>query len=291
MPWLQLKLQTEQSHVELLSEQLLEHGALSITYEDAADQPLFEPPPGATPIWSNTLITGMFDADCDIDNISAQLKKQYHQQITAIRYEILEDKDWVREWMDRYQPMQFGENLWIVPSHHTPPKPDAINILLDPGLAFGTGTHPTTAMCLSWLAQHPPQQRTVIDYGCGSGILAIAAAKLDAKRVYAVDNDPQALIATQSNANQNVVGEKISCFGVPAPLSEPVDLLLANILAGPLIDLAPVFAKLIKPEGQLVLSGILAEQAQQVIAAYQTSFIMQLKHTQDEWVLLTGTRH
>ena len=290
MPWIQLKLQTNAEYVETVSDHLMELGALSVTYQDAADQPLFEPPPGETPIWSDTQVTGLFEADTDIEPVREALANQFGQRITPSRSEILEDKDWVREWMDSYQPMQFGKQLWIVPSHHTPPDPSAVNILLDPGLAFGTGTHPTTAMCLRWLASNPPVNQIVIDYGCGSGILAIAAARLAARRVYAIDNDPQALLATRSNAQQNQVAELIECGGVDHPLPPEADCLLANILAAPLISLAPYFADRLHTGGKLVLSGILKEQADAVRAAYMPWFDLEDAQQQEDWILFSGRR-
>lgn len=291
MPWLQLKVQTDKQYVESVSELMTELGSLSVTYQDAADQPLFEPPPGETPLWSNTLITGLFEADVDMANVSRELEKQSGQQITAMRSEILEDKDWVREWMEHYQPMHFGHDLWIVPSHHHPPEPGATNILLDPGLAFGTGTHPTTAMCLAWLAAHPPLGQCVIDYGCGSGILAIAAARLGASQVIAIDNDPQALSATRANAEKNGVHNIIECGGIDFPIAEPADCLLANILAGPLIGLVDRFSEICRPGGTIVLSGILEEQSRQVIEAYTRQFSLELAEQQGDWVMLCGHKN
>jgi ribosomal protein L11 methyltransferase len=290
MPWLQVKCSTRPPYVDELSEWLTAHGALSVTYEDAADQPLYEPPPGETPLWQHTIVTGLYEANTDVDALTQAIQDFAPTAIDTLRVEILEDKDWVREWMTRYQPMQFGDALWIVPSHHTPPDPKAVNILLDPGLAFGTGTHPTTAMCLRWLAAHPPLEQTVVDYGCGSGILAIAAAKLGAKQVIAVDNDPQALLATARNAEHNQVAAYIKCLDVTPPLQTTCDTLLANILAGPLISLAPRFAEIVRPGGNIVLSGILAEQAETVRHAYETWFAFQPMLQQDDWVLLNATR-
>ena len=290
MPWLQLKCSTQPQFVEQLAEWLTDHGALSVTYEDAADQPLYEPPPGETPLWQHTIVTGLYEANTDIEAIMQAVQHHPHAVIDNVRIEILEDKDWVREWMTRYQPMQFGDSLWIVPSHHTPPDPTAVNILLDPGLAFGTGTHPTTAMCLRWLASHPPLAQVVVDYGCGSGILGIAAAKLGARQVMAIDNDPQALLATARNAEHNQVTSYIRCLGIESPLQLQCDTLLANILAGPLISLAPRFSEIVRPGGNIVLSGILAEQAETVRHAYATWFNFQDALQQDDWVLLNATR-
>ena len=290
MPWLQLKCSAPPHYVDELSEWLMARGALSVTYEDAAAQPLYEPPPGQTPLWQQTVVTGLFEASTDIDAVSRALQLHAAGNIDHLRSEILEDKDWVREWMSRYQPMQFGDSLWIVPSHHTPPDPEAVNILLDPGLAFGTGTHPTTAMCLEWLANHPPLSQVVVDYGCGSGILAIAAAKLGASQVIAVDNDPQALLATAENATHNQVGATIVCQDVDEPIQTQCDTLLANILAGPLMGLAPRFAEFVRPGGKIVLSGILAEQAETVRHAYASWFEFQLTQQQDEWILMNAIR-
>jgi len=186
--------------------------------------------------------------------------------------------------------MHFGHDLWIVPSHHSPPDPKANNILLDPGLAFGTGTHPTTAMCLSWLAEHPPLNQTVIDYGCGSGILAIAAAKLGAATVIAIDNDPQALLATQANADNNKALNIINCGGIEHPVPEPANCLVANILAGPLISLAGLFSEICRPGGTIALSGILQEQAEMVSQAYADQFELDEIQQQGDWVLLSGYR-
>ncbi|NNF97157.1 MAG: 50S ribosomal protein L11 methyltransferase, partial [Halobacteria archaeon] len=202
----------------------------------------------------------------------------------------LEDRDWVRAWMDGFEPMRFGKRLWICPSGYTPPEPQAVNILLDPGLAFGTGTHPTTAMCLRWLDAHPPQDLAVIDYGCGSGILAIAACKLGARHVSGVDTDPQALLATYDNAEKNQVSDCIDAY-LPADFhSQAVPLLLANILAGPLQSLASRFSELVVPAGHIVLSGILAEQAELVMQQYQTAFDIQLVDQREDWVCLAGQR-
>ncbi len=291
MPWLQLELEATPETADRLADFLQEVGAAAVTLQDAADQPLFEPPPGATPLWHSTRVIGLFDSDTDIPAILERLQAALGDHpLPAWHLNPLEDRDWVRAWLDDFRPMRFGERLWIVPTGYTPPAPDAVNILLDPGLAFGTGTHPTTAMCLRWLDAHPPVDRKVIDYGCGSGILAIAACRLGARLVVGVDTDPQALLATRDNARKNGVEACISVF-LPADFdSSPVPLLLANILAGPLENLAPRFAELVQGGGQLVLSGILAEQAAAVMAAYAPAFDMQLTEQQDQWVCLSGTR-
>lgn len=291
MPWLQLELEASPDNAEHLSELLDEAGAAAVTLQDAADQPLYEPPLGTTPLWNTTRVIGLFQTDTDITAVLASLQQQLAPAALPVWHlNPLEDRDWVRAWMDNFQPMCFGERVWICPSGFTPPEPEAINILLDPGLAFGTGTHPTTAMCLRWLDAHPPQDLAVIDYGCGSGILGIAACKLGADHVSGVDTDPQALLATHDNAEKNRVGGCIKAY-LPADFqSEPVALLLANILAGPLQSLAPRFAELVAPAGYIVLSGILAEQADSVIQHYQPAFTMHVVAQQENWVCLAGQR-
>jgi ribosomal protein L11 methyltransferase len=203
----------------------------------------------------------------------------------------LEERDWVRAWMDNFHPMRFGRRLWICPTHCDPPEPAAVNIRLDPGLAFGTGTHPTTALCLDWLDGADLAGKSVLDYGCGSGILAIAAAKLGAKRVWAVDIDPQALLASDDNASENEVEDRIELFH-PAelPTSLRVDVLLANILAGVLVRLAPEFGQRVKPGGRLALSGILEQHADVVQAVFSRDFAFDPPRRREDWVLLEGTR-
>lgn len=291
MPWLQLELETTPANAEQLTELLEAAGAGAVTLQDAADQPLFEPPPGTTPLWNMTRVIGLFAADTDIQVILAYLRQHLAPApLPPWHLNPLEDRDWVRAWLDNFQPMRFGDRLWICPSGFTPPEPEAVNILLDPGLAFGTGTHPTTAMCLRWLDAHPPRNLSVIDYGCGSGILGIAACKLGARRVIGVDTDPQALLATYANAEKNRVGDCIKAY-LPADFhAEPVPLLLANILAGPLQSLAPHFADLVAPTGHIVLSGILAEQAGDVLQHYQSAFDIRLVSQEEEWVCLAGQR-
>ncbi len=291
MPWLQLELEASPDSAEQLSELLHSAGAGAVTFQDAADQPLFEPPPGTTPLWNTTRVVGLFEADSDIPAILAYLQQQLEPEPLPPWYvNPLEDRDWVRAWMDNFQPMRFGERLWICPTGYNPPEPQAVNILLDPGLAFGTGTHPTTAMCLRWLDAHPPEGLEVIDYGCGSGILAIAACKLGALHVSGVDTDPQALLATHDNAEKNQVSNCIDAY-LPADFhAHPVPLLLANILAGPLQSLAPRLSELVKPAGHIVLSGILAEQAETVMQSYQGNFDIQLVAQQEDWVCLAGQR-
>ncbi len=291
MPWLQLTLETSPEDAERIADGLSELGASAVTLQDGADQPLYEPPPGATPLWSDTRVIGLFAADCDPQAITAQLSERLAlDPLPPWRVAPLEDKDWERAWMDRFQPMRFGERLWIVPSWHAAVDEAAVNILLDPGLAFGTGTHPTTALCLEWLDAHGAAHDEVIDYGCGSGILAVAALKLGAGHVWAVDNDPQALIASRDNARKNGVENRLDVVAPEALPALQTPLLLANILAQPLMSLAETFADHVAPGGHVVLSGILAEQADEVAAHYRPWFDMDPAVQREEWVRLSGTR-
>jgi ribosomal protein L11 methyltransferase len=291
MPWIQLKLHTTPDKAEPISDLLSELGAAAVTFEDASDQPIFEPDPGETKLWNNTRVVGLFEADHDMDSVITELKNKLDDPDSyRLTVDPLEDKDWERAWMDNFKPIRFGEKLWICPSWHTPDDPNAVNVMLDPGLAFGTGTHPTTSLCLQWLDAHPPAGKSVIDFGCGSGILAIAAALLDAKLVEAVDHDPQAILATRDNAEKNGVAHLINTYLPKEFESEPVDLMLANILANPLLELAPLLASLIKPGGQIVLSGILAEQAEEVSQRYTEWFNMHTPALEEEWVRLEGIK-
>ena len=290
MAWIQFIFDSTPGAAEHLSDQLSECGASAVTFEDNADQPLFEPPIGTTPLWSATRVVALFSADVDINATLSLLTNLLAPAVVpAYKVEAVEDKDWVREWMDNFHPICFGDQLWICPSWHTPPQKDAINIMLDPGLAFGTGTHPTTALCLNWLDQADVKDKYVIDYGCGSGILAIAAALLGAKKVIGVDTDPQALEATQANAERNGV-QIDTYFPDECPL-DPADLLIANILAGPLQSLAELFSNLTKSDSPIVLSGILEEQAADVSSTYQQWFAMQPPNQKEEWIRLTGQRY
>ena len=296
MPWLQIKMDTNPAHAEVLEEFLLAAGANAVTLEDGADQPLFEPIRGTTPLWSQTRITGLFDAEQDSDAMLQNLQRGWasvfpDQAFPSPRIEILEDKDWEREWMENFHPIQVGDRLWVCPSWKEAPNPNATNLQLDPGLAFGTGTHPTTFMCLEWLDQNAVDGQTVIDYGCGSGILGVAALLLGAEKAYGIDNDPQALVATRENTNRNgLPAESFDVF-YPGKIGDvKADLMLANILAGPLIDLAPTISALVKDQGKLVLSGILSHQADDVKAAYAPWFNFDPIKQKDEWVCLSAAK-
>lgn len=305
MAWQQLHLQCKKTNVDLTEALLLESGALSIMLDDAGDQPLFEPLPGESPLWDEVVLTGIFDASSEQGSKQA-LEKLSHDiaaQVDASRIWLsaVDDKDWEREWMTHYHPIECANNLWIVPEWLTPPDTEATNIIMDPGLAFGTGYHATTRLCLDWLTAENLQNKVVIDYGCGSGILGIAALLLGARQVYAVDIDPQAVLATKQNAERNQVDERLLAF-LPDEFNDycanneviPVDTLVANILAKPLIELAPYFATLIAPKGRLVLAGLIESQIEQVSDAYQPYFALDPKHaftTQEDhhWQRLSGT--
>ncbi|MBQ0764317.1 50S ribosomal protein L11 methyltransferase [Marinobacter psychrophilus] len=296
MPWIQLKIPADPDNADQLEDVLMEMGADAVSMEDAADQPLYEPDLGTTPLWSQTTVTGLFQSSYDINELCSNIRDAWHQQtqqsLADIDVTLVEDKDWARVWMDDFHPLRFGERLWIVPSWHDAPDPDAANLLLDPGLAFGTGTHDTTALCLQWLDGADVQGKQVIDYGCGSGILGLAALLLGADHVMGVDTDPQALEASRENARRNDVDE--SRLSLYLPKDEPdalADITLANILAQPLIGLAPHLAAKTRPGGDIVLSGILNHQARDVMEAYEPWFIMDEPEQQGEWIRLTGRRH
>ena len=296
MPWIQLQIPADPDNADQLEDLLMEMGCDAVSMEDAADQPLYEPDPGTTPLWSQTTVTGLFDSDRDIEQLCADVRNAWHQQtqqaLPEIEVTLVEDKDWERAWMDNFQPLKFGERLWIVPSWHEAPDPDAANLMLDPGLAFGTGTHPTTALCLEWLDGQDVQGKQVIDYGCGSGILGLAALLLGANLVIGVDTDPQALEASRENARRNGVDD--SKLALYLPEDEPdkqADVMLANILAQPLIGLAPHLASRTRPGGDLVLSGILSNQVREVMAVYEPWFVMDEPEQREEWIRLTGRRN
>lgn len=288
MPWIQLTLTLPRAQAELAEQLLLEAGALSVTFKDAEDNPVLEPAPGETPLWDTIILTGLFAADIDTRFLREHVNKQFPQN--SLRIEPLEDRDWVRAWMDDYKPMPFGKRLWVCPKHLVPPEPDAVNLMLDPGLAFGTGTHPTTALCLRWLDGSDLRNKEVLDFGCGSGVLAIAALLLGAAHTDGCDIDPQALIASRNNAADNQVADRLQVF---LPGDMPVkkyDIVMANILAGPLVQLAPQLAALTRQGGHVVLSGILQTQAEELSQAYTPWFELDTPVVQDDWVRISGVR-
>jgi ribosomal protein L11 methyltransferase len=292
MSWQQLHFIIPAEQVEIFEEELLAKNALCITLEDAEDEPLFEPALGATPLWNKTKVTALYGLSADLRRVASEMQDLHPGQTLNVRSEVLEEQDWERAWLQYFKPLQFGEKLWVVPSGYDIPDPDACNLFLDPGLAFGTGTHPTTAMCLRWLATHDVAGKTVIDYGCGSGILAIAALLLGAADVWAIDYDPQALTATQNNAERNNIDfTKLHCgHNDDLPEDFKADIVVANILANPLISLAPLLAQTIKPLGHIVLSGILAPQAEDVRSAYQPYVNFQPDTVTEDWICMHGLK-
>ncbi|MEO3679247.1 50S ribosomal protein L11 methyltransferase [Rheinheimera sp. FR7-31] len=292
MPWIQLRVTTTEEKAEQVSDMLMGWGAQAVSFLDAHDTPIYEPMPGEVIYWTNTVVVGLFDAEHPMDKVVNQLKQvSFFKGEPNFKLEQLEDKDWEREWMDNFHPIKFGQRLWVCPSWRDIPDPTAVNVMLDPGLAFGTGTHPTTALCMQWLDATIKPEQTVVDFGCGSGILGIAALKLGAKRVVGVDIDPQAIEASTANAKRNNVEGQIELY---LPQDQPkdfqADVVVANILAGPLAELKDIISAYVKPGGLLALSGILESQAQSVMDAYSDEFSFDPIAVQDEWVRLSARK-
>ena len=292
--WQELHFTARKDQVEPLEDWLFARGALSVTLEDEADQPLLEPDPGETPLWDRVRLTALFAGAEDLTPLLGEIPSELCTQAPTVAVPVA-DREWTRVWEDQFHPMQMGGRLWICPSWTHPPNPNAINILLDPGLAFGTGTHPTTAMCLRALDGDLPPGQRVVDYGCGSGILGIAAARLGATAVLGVDNDPQAITASRDNAQRNEVPD--TAFRVVLPQDDLVaswqasaDWVVANILAGPLVALAPALTSLMVPGGRLLLAGLLVDQTLEVIESYAPAVALSIADQQEEWVLLAGEK-
>lgn len=302
--WQEFHLVTSSSHAHEISEQLTALGAVAVTFQDAGDEPIFEPQPESEIIWPETNVTGLFEESAPTDEVVTFLENQQALgKVKQFHLKQLADENWERRCLEGFEPICCGDRLWICPSWKKPPMPKAVNIILDPGLAFGTGTHPTTKLCLEWLDKHIQNQPCIIDYGCGSGILAIAALKLGACQAIAIDNDPQALEATRANAERNAI------LPVHPPLSTQVirsspliiqdssqeihaqaDVILANILAKPLIDLAYFFNEHLKPGGHIVLSGILKEQIEAILQAYSPWFSIEKTVFSSNWALIEGVK-
>ena len=292
--WQEWVLETHSQLVEALEAWLFERGALAVTLEDNANEPLLEPGPGETPLWQNVVLTALFTSDVDLSSIRAVLPHTLLAENSKSELSRLEDREWTRVWMDDFAPIQMGPRLWVCPSWAEPPDEALVNVMLDPGLAFGTGTHATTAMCLGALDAAMSGGESVVDFGCGSGILAIAALKLGASKALGVDNDPQALAASRDNASRN----KISADQFDAVMPEDgrlsawsnvANVVVANILAGPLLSLAQELIQLMAPGGRLLLTGVLEEQAAELIEHY-AHVGLEVTDRRDGWVLLSGVK-
>lgn len=294
-PWVQIKILGTSLNADRISDLLESFGALSISFADAGDFPLLEPLPGERKLWPETEITGLYASGTDSSPILAALKKQFGEEIPAAVVP-LEERNWIREWMSRFTPVKCGSKLWICPTWLKVAEPGSVVVMLDPGLAFGSGTHATTWLCLNFLdrlcLEGKLQSKRVLDYGCGSGILGIAALKLGAASATGIDIDEQALLASRENAARNQVAERLTLLkgeeGLLEP--EPFAVVVANILAEPLIKLEPRLAALSAPGGVLALSGILNSQAQEVAEAYSSDFELSAPVCREDWALLTGIR-
>lgn len=290
--WIQLNIEASPQKTEQIEDAVLEAGAVSVTLQDAADQPILEPGVGETPLWDSCILTALFPASIDTSITEQQIQANLSFSLSS-SWQLVEDKDWSQEWKKHFKPVACSNGrLWICPSWIEAPQPDAVNLRLDPGLAFGTGSHPTTMLCLNWLEKQPLEGKTVIDFGCGSGILGIAALLLGAEKVWAIDNDPQALLASRDNAQRNDIKDErlITLLPEQIPSEAKADIMLANILAKPLIDLAEKISNLTSNNGHLCLSGILSHQVDQVSAAYTEKFIFAASVIEDNWAQLSAKK-
>lgn len=290
-PLVQLSVEIEAEQCEELGSLLEEAGALSISYLDPGGEPVLEPALGTTPLWSRVVLLALFQGWPDTERLALQACAVLgSKQPPKWELVVLEQKQWERAWMEHYRPMHFGQQLWVVPTTYEAPDPGAVNLRLDPGLAFGTGTHPTTELCLRWLAQAKLADRTLVDFGCGSGILAIAGLMLGAKAACGIDNDPQALVASEDNARRNGVDDRLTLWLADDVQAVAADVVVANILAGVLIDLRDDVLPLLQVGGYIVLSGILERQQDEVRKAYEEWVEWISVEHLDGWVLLVGTR-
>ena len=288
MAWHQLSLITDEKTAPELADFFSNLGAVSVTFMDAEDQPVYEPTPGETKVWSNTQVIALFELDVEPELIKTRVFSQFNShQLQDWFQEVLQDQIWERAWMEYFHPLKFADRLWVCPTGQEQNESGTVCMTLDPGLAFGTGTHPTTALCLEWLASNEIKDKIIIDYGCGSGILAVAALLLGAKEAHCIDIDLQALEATQSNAEKNNVQQQLHCY-LPEQFSAfQADVVLANILAQPLIELSAQIAGLVKTNGSLILSGILNEQAESVTTVYRQIGLQQSPPViQEDWCRL-----
>lgn len=295
MPFLQIHLTLGDLDPAVVEAACEDTGAIAVTLADAGDAPILEPAPGATPLWPTIALSALYPDATDPTALVAALRAALERPALEIRFESLADRAWEREWLKDFHPMRFGRRLWICPGGQSPPA-DAVGtdapviVWLDPGLAFGTGTHPTTALCLEWLDGAELAAARVLDVGCGSGVLAIAALKLGATEAVAIDIDPQALIASRENAARNGVEGSLAVRAAEQAWDKDYDVVLANILAEPLIELAPRLAAAVRPAGWLVLSGLLPAQGEAVASACRPWFDMAPARERDGWVGLVGRR-
>lgn len=288
--WLQVTLKANSDEaIERIEAALEAAGAIAVTYQAGDESEIYEPPIGSMPLWADTAVTGLFARDCDPEHVMSTLRQELGDEV-ALNEHILADSEWTRAWLDHFKPIQFSERFWVAASEHVIEDEDAIVLRLDPGLAFGTGTHPSTAMCIDYLAHHELSCKTVYDYGCGSGILGITAALLGAEHVWQTDIDPQAMTASRDNAAKNHVSERITCCDNPddAPI---VDLLVANILLKPLCALQPQFAQHTNADSTLIFAGVLAEQADTLVEHYQATHNVRVINQREGWVLLEAQPH
>ena len=283
MDYFEIKVSCQKSDCESLQQTFESLGACSVTYRDAEDVAILEPAPGELPLWQKLDVTGMFTAEFDKKKLLARIQHDYPD--SPVLCKDLENQVWERVWLKHFKPMKFGNSTWIIPSEYETPDKTGVNIYLDPGLAFGTGTHATTALCLKWIDENNLVSKTVMDFGCGSGILAIAALKHKAKKVYCTDIDQQAIESTKNNAEVNSVLDGIE-FLEPKNFKqvEQQDVILANILAAPLMSLVETFDQFLKPQGEIIMSGILAEQETELLEAFQSHFVDFKVERQDDWI-------
>lgn len=292
MSYLKLSIVIEPEHADALSESLMELGALSVSLQGAEDEPIFQVEPGESPLWQQTKLDALFETNTNIETIIKALQSENTNLLELdFNAEKIEDQDWVRITQQHFQPRLYGDDLWVCPAWEETDILSGNIVKIDPGLAFGTGTHPTTSLCLSWLAENPPKDKQVIDYGCGSGILSLAALALGAAEVLAIDHDQQALIATENNAKLNdfYSPEKLSILNSDAEIHFQADLIVANILANPLIELAPRIISLLKPKSTLVLSGILDNEVERVAEVYEKRLTRVDTSIEDSWARVVFT--
>ena len=295
MEWRQFVMDLEALNPDSVEEIFARHGANSISFSDAGEDPVLEPARGETPMWRRTRVTGLFAADADLDGLRDDLCRSFAiDELPSHRVDELEDRPWALEWARDIAPMRFGRRLWVCPGHTTAPEDDAVTLRLDPGMAFGTGTHATTAMCLEWLDGLPLEGKTMLDYGCGSGVLAIAALKLGCASAWAFDVDPQAITATASNAARNGIASRLRVTRDAGALDCEFDVVVANILAGPLVELSQSIAMRVAAGCLLALSGILSNQLNEVLSAYRPWIEFDEPRFSDQdgqrWARLTGRR-